>query len=788
MTRMPAMLAASARPLSDVLVDSLRRAAKPRPEGDEDGVAADADRAEQLRLRFDDEEFAQADAGDEGADEQDALSALPPDEIAAAVLLGRALNRHRSVLGKLRDRDTIAIIEVCAPEYFVMMKRLLRVHVLGPDTQILEGSKIEGSTLVLPGAVALFVGWDDGKTGKSPPENGRFAAAIQRRCAIIGLATDPERQLPAELILLAGDRIVVPPLDGAAVAAVIETATGRHPGPVDDALAQRVTRSTLNAAVRADLGAERSLERLRLLVVGDKCASADPTPTLSELHGLGAARDWGLALVRDLKDYAAGRLPWSAVDRGCLLTGVPGTGKTTFARTIAKEAGVHFVATSYAQWQAHREGHLGHVTQAIRNAFAEAQKNRPAILFIDEIDTIPARGTGKWNDDWWTSITNALLECMDGFERREGIVVIGACNDPSRLDPALVRSGRLDRHIDIPLPDVPALVGILRTHLGDELASADLRIVALAARGHTGADVERWVRDARRLARRNGRGLTLQDLLKVIRGGAPEWPTDVRRRVAYHEAGHAIAATALGIAEPVALSIGGDGGLAENERGEARARTRAYLENFLVVLLAGRASEQLIFGEPTAGAGGADGSDLAKVTRLALSLETVYGLGSLGMVWIGDDATERHLLLDDALRAAVRRTIDEAFAHTLDLLSKHRRALDALATALFEKAYLDRDEIHAVLAQHPLVNVGARGASFHSGHVREAPTASEPFSSREPAAPDAVQTPPGSPAMPATPDDPEPTITKNRWRGGNVRRLRTTVGHLLAHREQNPRN
>ena len=176
------------------------------------------------------------------------------------------------------------------------------------------------------------------------------------------------------------------------------------------------------------------------------------------------------------------------------------------------------------------------------------------------------------NEDWWTSITTTLLECMDGFERREGVVVIAACNDPSRLDPALVRSGRLDRHIEITLPDVPSLIGILRTHLAADLIGADLREVALAVRGGTGADIERFVREARARARRAGRTIKLQDLLDAVRKGHPEWPADVRRRIAYHEAGHAIALLALGLAEPKALSIGGTGGLAESDMGEERAK------------------------------------------------------------------------------------------------------------------------------------------------------------------------------------------------------------------------
>jgi cell division protease FtsH len=251
----------------------------------------------------------------------------------------------------------------------------------------------------------------------------------------------------------------------------------------------------------------------------------------------------------------------------------------------------------------------------------------------DEIDTLPARGKSAHHDDWWSAIVNTLLEQLDGFERREGVVVVAACNDPSRLDAALVRAGRLDHHIAIPLPDVPALVGIFRVHLGGDLAGADLRPAALAARGHTGADVERWVRVAQRTARTAGRSLALQGLLEAVRGGEAEWAADVRRRIACHEAGHAITQLALDIAEPTALSIGGTGGLTESDLGEMHADTREHLEKFLVALLGGRAAEQLSFAEVTAGAGGAEkGSDLSRATRLATRLETDFGFGSLGLV------------------------------------------------------------------------------------------------------------------------------------------------------------
>ena len=699
-------LAASVRPLADVLVDSLRRANKPCRAGGPDDPDDDGGQS-QLKLRLDDD-------ADASISECDPPSPLPPDEVAVAVLLGRALDRHRDVLARLRDPDLIAMIELPAAEFLLPIARLLRTHVLGGEAPVLDGVGLSGNerSIAATGTVAIFKGLDTDKPRKPSSDNGStdFALAMQRRCAVIGIANDPERQLPRDLVRLAEHRIVVSPLDGEAIATVIAAVTGRHPGPIDDDLVRGATLESLSIALRADLGAERSLTRLHRILGRDQ--NADRGPRLADLHGLGAAKDWGLSLVGDLQDYAAGRLPWAAVDKGCLLTGLPGTGKTTFARALAQEAGVHFIATSYSQWQAYKEGHLGHVTQAIRNAFAEAQRRRPAILFIDEIDTIPARGTGKWNDDWWTSITNTLLECLDGFERRDGVVVIAACNDPSRLDAALVRAGRLDRHIEIPLPDLPALVGIFRSHLGEDLHGADLRAAALAARGGTGADVERWVREARRRARLAGRMLTKDDLLDAVRGGEPDLPADMRRRFAYHEAGHAIAGRILRVFDPVALSINGLGGLAQSEPGEKQAQTRTHLAHYLVFLLAGRAAEQLVFGEVTAGAGGGEMSDLSRATALALRIETSYGLGQLGHLWIGDQASARDLLLFDDLRAAVRHMVDEAHAAATELLSQHRPTLDRLAEALFAAGYLDRDEIEALL-KHTPVSAQAMTAARH---------------------------------------------------------------------------
>jgi ATP-dependent Zn protease len=396
-------------------------------------------------------------------------------------------------------------------------------------------------------------------------------------------------------------------------------------------------------------------------------------------------------------------LPWSAVSgHAVLLYGPPGTGKTTYARALAREcgAGVALIQSSYSEWQAFKEGHLGNVVGAIRKVFADARAKAPCILFIDEIDSLPARGTSTRHDEWWRAVTNCVLE--EFTAENEGVVVIAACNSrPDRLDPALIRSGRLDRHIEIPLPDIPGLVGIFRSHLTD-MAGADLLPAALAARGHTGADVERWVREARAKARRSGQRLTVNLLVETVREGAPALPDQVRRLVSYHEAAHAIANIALRLAKPVALSIGSGGaGETNSVIEEVRAHTRLEIEQILVSLLAGRAAEEIACGITTAGAGGGAASDLGHATRIAVRLETVYGLGTSGLAHLPGEP-DRLLLMSPDLFGAVQASLYKAYAGAKDLLNANRASLDALANALFERGYLDAAEIEAVLQATPL--------------------------------------------------------------------------------------
>ncbi|WP_237152174.1 AAA family ATPase [Oryzibacter oryziterrae] len=289
---------------------------------------------------------------------------------------------------------------------------------------------------------------------------------------------------------------------------------------------------------------ERRLRRLVASIEGRQKMAVSCPVTLASLPGMGAASEWGQDLARDLADWTAGRLPWRDVDRGLLLHGKPGTGKTTFARALATTCGVPLVVGSFARWQV--AGHLGDMLAAMRRTVDEALDKVPSILFIDELDSVGDRTTFSGDSKGYqTEVVNALLECLDGVEGRDGLVVVGACNHPHLIDPAVLRSGRIDRMIEIPLPDAAARLAILRLHLNGNLDDADLSNIIRRTHDLSGADLERLVRGGRRRARKAGQPLQLTDL-EAERPPLHKPCSDELRRMAIHEVGHAVVATVLG--------------------------------------------------------------------------------------------------------------------------------------------------------------------------------------------------------------------------------------------------
>jgi len=434
-------------------------------------------------------------------------------------------------------------------------------------------------------------------------------------------------------------------------------------------------------------------------------------PTLDDLHGLGEAGDWGRELAIDLADWKAGKIGWEDVDRGILLSGPPGTGKSTFAGALARTCDVNLVLGSLGRWQA--KGHLGDLLKAMHAAFDEARRNAPSIIFLDEIDAVGDRERFSGdNAQYATEVVAALLECIDGTESREGIVVVGACNHPERLDAALVRAGRLDRHVRIPLPDQKGREGILRWHLQGLLPGADLSGIAARTDGWSGASLEQLVRQGRRRARRVRRDLILDDLIAElpVRVAIPE---DVRRRSALHEAGHAVVCLVLDVGELVSATLAStlapyvtglqDGGGVFIRQRPMRERTRSQLLDDICVRLGGLAAEEVTLGDRSAGGGGGRGSDLHDATLSALTFEASYGLGE-GFAYLASEDEEElfsALRLDRFLHARVDKVLAEQFARAKRIVESHRHEVERIAEALLGQGSLTGDELRDVVAQQP---------------------------------------------------------------------------------------
>jgi len=430
-------------------------------------------------------------------------------------------------------------------------------------------------------------------------------------------------------------------------------------------------------------------------------------PSLAELGGLGEARQIAEDLIEDIRAAQAGQIPWSAVDRGLLLIGAPGTGKTSLARAIARACGVKFVVASAAKWQA--SGFLDAHLRAMRSDFSEARRYAPAILFIDEIDSVGSReNLSGQNAVYQTDVINALLEQIQGIDSSGSVIVIGATNYLENVDPALRRAGRLDQVVEIPLPNIEGLEEIFKYYLGryesdDVLLAPDVDVKALAglALGLTAADVEFFVRGAGRRARRENRPVDHNDLVAEVTrrprrpDSAPRLTPAERHRVAVHEAGHTVARLissnqGAGLAfVSIIPRLDGTLGFTAAVPDNTQVLTRRSMLEELETVLGGRASEEVVFGPDDigAGAGGPSSScDLAVATRLATLIVCQSGLGDDGFLrWTPQPTHVQDETIEDVLQATYRSIRTR--------LQANRALLDRVAAALEEKQELSGNEL-----------------------------------------------------------------------------------------------
>jgi len=430
-------------------------------------------------------------------------------------------------------------------------------------------------------------------------------------------------------------------------------------------------------------------------------------PRLEEMAGYGAAKTWGLQLAADLRAWKAGEIVWEDVDRGALLHGPPGCGKTTYAQALANSCEADLVVASAARWQA--AGHLGDYLKAMRAAFAQAAKQSPCILFVDEFDSFGDRESAGDADhrDYRRQVINGLLECLDPSEGREGVVVIGATNNPSTIDRALLRPGRLETLIEIALPDAAARVAILRHHVREQALDADLARFIHATRGWSGADLEKLARDARRLSRRRKVALS-EDLLLEVMPARYVLSVSELRHTAVHESGHAIVAVLLAcdvlkhvhIDRDAAVGVGAQSvGMTVFEPEVGRVKTVSYYDDRIAMLLGGVAAEMVVYGCHSDGAGGAPSSDLVVASDIATRLERHFGFGEVLSVELGTGSRPLEYLRDrdPDLRSLVNARLKTQLERAVALLSERRRALDQLTEALVEKGHVVGEDVRALV-------------------------------------------------------------------------------------------
>ncbi|MBY5312514.1 AAA family ATPase [Rhizobium leguminosarum] len=457
-----------------------------------------------------------------------------------------------------------------------------------------------------------------------------------------------------------------------------------------------------------------SLRRLQQLPLPSTRSSApEPTisvPTLADMHGYGPVVQWGFDLARDLADYKTGRIRWEDVDDGVLISGPTGTGKTTFVRALANTCGVSVVVGSFSTWQS--AGSLDDFLKAMRKAFEEARSKAPAILFIDEVSTFGDRSIRDHNRAYMTAAIAGLLELLDGFHHREGVVVVAACNHPDDLDPAIRRAGRLDRQYPIALPDAQSRLSILQFHSGVELDQPQAEIFDTATDGLSGADIEQIARGARRTARRRSEVLAGTHIIDQL-PAVTELPEDFVRALAVHEAGHALVSIEVGHGEVSEVKIAryrAEGkssqlGYVQYGHSSARPKKRPDYLAAIAVCLAGIAAETEVFGCFADGASGSETADLNRATELATMLEGCLGMGNTLVVEGSLEQLERLRSYNPEFRRRIHEILQNEFDRARSIIQSRRAALHATVERLLEANVLAGEEVAEIVRRHRMPTV-----------------------------------------------------------------------------------
>lgn len=431
-------------------------------------------------------------------------------------------------------------------------------------------------------------------------------------------------------------------------------------------------------------------------------------PRLVPLAAYGEAGQWGEKFKRDLGLWRSGQLDWSDLDRGILLYGPPGVGKTSFAASLANECGAHLVPTSLAKWQA--TGHLGDLLKAMRQDFSEARERAPSILLIDEIDSVGDRRSFSGdNKHYCTEVVNALLEALDGAVGREGVVVVGSTNFPEMLDPALLRSGRLETHVGMKRPTAIERAKILQFYLPALATPKEFYEIARHLNGQTGSDLERLARKAKQRARGEGRTPNIEDVWAIVPKQTPLSDED-RWRICIHEAAHAVLTELSNLGSVTSIEVFDDIhdnvdahdalGRTSSDCPMPPVRTEEWFRRDIAISLAGMAGEELVFHSRSTTAGGSKGSDLTSATEAAALMAARFGFGKRLSVFSDDVDRPVYKVIEGSprLRADIDLILATEYARAQNLLKANLDALIAIAQALKTERRLEGKRLKTLLA------------------------------------------------------------------------------------------
>lgn len=519
----------------------------------------------------------------------------------------------------------------------------------------------------------------------------RVEGLVERGKRVIVGTSRPDR-LPTELLALEAVRVILPPVDRRMLGALLEVLhpAQQIPIPMDDADLALVPAIHL-APVFAAETAERAADRLRRIAV--KRPTVSTGPTLDEVHGQPEAVAALRQVVRDLQEWRAGRLKWSEVTKSFLLVGPPGTGKTMLAQALAGSAGITFVKTSYSDCQ--QKGHQGDMLRELNASADRAQAGAPAEWFVDEIDSFHHRGQSATG--YMVGVVNGFLTTLDRLSATEGVILVAATNDISRIDPAVIRAGRFDKHIRVNPPDRGGVRTFLSSALAGTTTEDHFDRLAEQLMGRTGAELTALVRDARTRARAEGKPFSADHLQAAADAVQPPMTADLLWRVCVHEAGHLVAGHVFGLPAATSARVAPTGG--EVIRPGLPSHTRESICRYQCAVLAGRAAEEVLLGDISSGGGTGGSSDLAQATKLALEAECGLGFGPT-LTWVPPETP--YSLLPEPMRQRIEASLQAAQAEARAAMDRRRSAVERVAGILSERRELDAGQIADLLSGIPV--------------------------------------------------------------------------------------